>query len=164
MTKNNTLELNFFQWLILRFSKAARGRPEGPTERSVFKIIFVMLAIFYSTFWHRHQRSGAPDRKKITDRLQLKGPARRRIFDQKRCWHCQRYRRSVKSSASSSVAGDRKEKRKNERSSFLSHVYLKRRKWGPKGRPSEASLNSFFVMLAIFRVLLAEKTLLKSDC
>jgi len=27
-------------------SKAARGRPEGPTERSVFKIIFVMLAIF----------------------------------------------------------------------------------------------------------------------
>ena len=28
------------------FSKAARGRPEGPTERSVFKIFFVMLAIF----------------------------------------------------------------------------------------------------------------------
>ena len=33
------------QWL-LTFSKAARGRPEGPTERSVFKIIFVMLAVF----------------------------------------------------------------------------------------------------------------------
>ena len=28
------------------FSKAARGRPEGPTERSVFKIIFVMWANF----------------------------------------------------------------------------------------------------------------------
>ena len=27
-------------------SKAARGRPEGPTERSVFKFFFVMLAIF----------------------------------------------------------------------------------------------------------------------
>ena len=28
------------------FSKAARGRPEGPTERCVFKFIFVMLAVF----------------------------------------------------------------------------------------------------------------------
>ena len=28
------------------FSKAARGRPEGPTEQSVFKIFFVMLAVF----------------------------------------------------------------------------------------------------------------------
>ena len=31
-------------------SKAARGRPEGPTERSVFKIIFVMLAVLWLTF------------------------------------------------------------------------------------------------------------------
>ena len=28
------------------FSKAARGRPEGPTERSVFKFFFVKLANF----------------------------------------------------------------------------------------------------------------------
>ena len=28
------------------FSKAGRGRPEGPTERSVFKNFFVMMAIF----------------------------------------------------------------------------------------------------------------------
>ena len=28
------------------FSKAARGRPEGPTEQSVFKFFFVMMAIF----------------------------------------------------------------------------------------------------------------------
>ena len=29
-----------------QFSKAARGRPEGPTERSVFKFFFVKLANF----------------------------------------------------------------------------------------------------------------------
>ena len=28
------------------FSKAAQGRPEGPTERSVFKLFFVKLANF----------------------------------------------------------------------------------------------------------------------
>ena len=33
------------QLVELYFSKAGRGRPEGPTERSVFKIIFVMLAV-----------------------------------------------------------------------------------------------------------------------
>ena len=33
-----------------KLSKAARGRPEGPTERSVFKIIFVMLAVFQLRF------------------------------------------------------------------------------------------------------------------
>ena len=32
------------------FSKAARAWPEGPTERSVFKIIFVMLAVLWLTF------------------------------------------------------------------------------------------------------------------
>ena len=32
-------------------SKAARGRPEGPTERSVFKFFFVMLAVLWLTFW-----------------------------------------------------------------------------------------------------------------
>ena len=42
-------------------SKAARGRPEGPTERSVFKFFFVMLAIFWLTFWHHQQQNGSPD-------------------------------------------------------------------------------------------------------
>ena len=32
------------------FSKAARGRPEGPTERSVFKLFLGMLANFWLTF------------------------------------------------------------------------------------------------------------------
>ena len=35
---------------LICLSKAARGRPEGPTERSVFKIIFVMLAVLWLTF------------------------------------------------------------------------------------------------------------------
>ena len=35
-------------------SKAARGRPEGPTERSVFKIIFVMLAVFQLRIRQKH--------------------------------------------------------------------------------------------------------------
>ena len=31
--------------IFLIYSKAERGRPEGPTKQSVFKINFVMLAI-----------------------------------------------------------------------------------------------------------------------
>ena len=35
---------HFFEQKVWYLSKAARGRPEGQTEQSVFKIFFVMLA------------------------------------------------------------------------------------------------------------------------
>ena len=44
LDEQKMIQLKFIAFYFL--SKAARGRPEGPTERSVLKIIFVMLAIF----------------------------------------------------------------------------------------------------------------------
>ena len=46
MSQKSEIRFEFVDLSVLKFlSKAARGRPEGPTERSVFKIIFVMLAV-----------------------------------------------------------------------------------------------------------------------
>ena len=44
--KQSITSIKIAKRVHINLSKAARGRPEGPTERRVFKIFFVMWANF----------------------------------------------------------------------------------------------------------------------